>query len=258
MRIVSRCFLVTAAVSLFSYAAMAQTGSTPPPAPADALPDAPSVTAQITVAPLPTGPFAVIDTSMGRLTCQLFSKESPLATENFVGLANGTKAWTDPVSHQKVTGKPFYNGTTFHRVIPGFMIQGGDRLGDGSGDAGYFFPNETTPGLTFDIPGRLAMANAGRDTNGTQFFVTVAPQPALNGGYTIFGQCDQPSIDVATSIAGVPRNGSDKPDTAVTIKEVTIVPVGAAMPPLPPGPKNITPENQPPIGPPRDPAPGRR
>ena len=145
------------------------------------LPDAPSATAQIVPPAVPTGPTVVFDTTMGRLTCKLFSQQSPVAVANFIGLAEGSKTWTDPVTQQKVTGKPFYDGTTFHRVIPTFMIQGGDRVGDGSGDAGYFFDNENTPGLTFDVPGRLAMANAGANTNGTQFFITEQAHPELNG-----------------------------------------------------------------------------
>ena len=151
---------------------------------------------------------------MGRLVCKLFSEQSPLAAANFIGLAEGTKPWVDPVTKEKMTGKPFYDGTTFHRVIPGFMIQGGDRVGDGSGDAGYFFDNESTPGLSFDVPGRLAMANAGPNTNGTQFFITEQAYPDLNGGYTIFGQCDEPSTVLVASITHVARNSSDKPADA--------------------------------------------
>ena len=220
------------------------------------LPDAPSATVpQTPPAPVPTGPTAVIDTTMGRLTCKLFAVQSPLATANFIGLAEGTKTWTDPTTQKKVTGKPFYNGTTFHRVIPGFMIQGGDRVGDGSGDAGYFFDNESTPGLDFDVPGRLAMANAGRNTNGTQFFITEQPVAQLNGGYTIFGQCDDASVTLVAAIARVDRNSSDKPNTPVVINKVTIVREGQPLPPIPPGPQNIVPEGQPPISAPKTPAP---
>ncbi len=212
------------------------------------LPDAPSATAQVQPAPTPTGPTAVIDTTMGRLTCKLFSKESPMAVANFIGLAEGTKPWVDPVTHEKVTGRSYYAGTTFHRVIPGFMIQGGDRMGDGSGDAGYFFDNELTPGLKFDEPGRLAMANAGPNTNGTQFFVTEQAVPQLDGGYTIFGQCDAHSTLLVATIARVPRNSNDKPVAPVTITKITIVRDGQPMPPPPP---SETPADQPPVGPPR-------
>ncbi len=181
----------------------------------------------------PTGPTVVFDTSMGRLTCRLYDKQSPLATENFIGLATGTKDWTDPDTGQKVHKKPYYDGTTFHRVIPGFMIQGGDRKGDGSGDAGYYFDNENTPGLDFSVGGRLAMANAGPNTNGTQFFITEVPYPDLNGKYTIFGQCDTHTQLMVATIARVDRNSNDKPLTPVTINKVTIVREGQPLPPSP-------------------------
>lgn len=218
------------------------------------LPDAPSAAAQIKPPPVPTGPTVVFDTTMGRMVCKLFSEQSPLAVANFIGLAEGTKPWVDPVTKEKMTGKPFYDGTTFHRVIPGFMIQGGDRIGDGSGDAGYFFDNENTPGLGFDVPGRLAMANAGPNTNGTQFFITEQAYPTLNGGYTIFGQCDEPSTVLVASITHVERNSSDKPLTPVVLNKVTIVREGKPMPPLPPAARNIVPEGQPPISAPKGPA----
>jgi peptidyl-prolyl cis-trans isomerase A (cyclophilin A) len=197
------------------------------------LPDAPGPTAKFAPPAVPSGPTVVLDTSMGRLTCQLFDQQAPIASANFIGLATGTKDWVDPDTQQRHHGVPFYNGTIFHRVIPGFMIQGGDRTGTGAGDAGYMFKNETYPGLTFSVPGRLAMANAGPDTNGTQFFVTEAPQPSLDGGYTIFGQCDAPSVTVVSAITHVPRNADDKPYQAVTLKKVTIVPQGQPLPPDP-------------------------
>jgi peptidyl-prolyl cis-trans isomerase A (cyclophilin A) len=181
---------------------------------------------------------------MGRLTCKLFSKEAPETVANFIGLATGTKTWTDPVTQQKVTGKPFYDGTTFHRVIPGFMIQGGDRLGTGEGDAGYFFNDEFSPSLRFDVPGRLAMANAGPGTNSSQFFITEVPEPVLNDKHTIFGQCDAHSVLLVASIARVERNAQDKPITPVTINKVTIVPEGQPIPPDPaaaPAPPNPPP-----------------
>lgn len=209
------------------------------------LPDAPSAAAQVRPAPVPTGPAVVIDTSMGRLTCKLFSAEAPVASANFIGLAEGTKPWTDPVTHEKVTGKSYYNGTTFHRVIPQFMIQGGDRAGDGTGDAGYFFDNEIVPGLNFDQPGRLAMANAGPNTNGTQFFITEQAVPQLDGKYTIFGQCDAHSVLIEATIARVERNPEDKPRTPVIINKVTIVREGQPMPPLPPAAPSAVPDNQP-------------
>ena len=200
------------------------------------LPDSPGATIQPKVAAVPTGPTVVMDTTVGRLTCKLFDKEAPLAAANFIELAEGTKDWVDPNNGKKVHGQRFYDGTTFHRVIPGFMIQGGDRKGDGSGDAGYYFDNEVSPNLTFDVAGRLAMANAGPNTNGTQFFVTEAPQPELDGKYSIFGQCDDNSVTLVAAIARVDRNSSDKPTTDVVLKKVTIVREGQPMPPLPPSP----------------------
>jgi len=198
-----------------------------------ALPDAPSTTAHEAPAAAPTGPTVLFDTSMGRLTCQLFSKEAPNTVANFIGLATGTKAWTDPITQEKVTGKPFYDGTLFHRVIPSFMIQGGDRLGTGTGDPGYYFEDEFSPALRFDVPGRLAMANSGPNTNGSQFFITEDPVPQLNGKHTIFGQCDAHSVLLVGSIARVERNADDRPLTPVTLNKVTIVPVGQPLPPEP-------------------------
>lgn len=198
-----------------------------------ALPDSPGAAVQARVPPTPTGPTAVLDTTAGRLTCKLFSNEAPLASNNFIQLAEGTKDWVDPNTTKKVHGQRFYDGTTFHRVIPGFMIQGGDRKGDGSGDAGYYFDNEVLPNLTFEVAGRLAMANAGPNTNGTQFFITEQPQPELDGKYTIFGQCDEHTVLLVASIARVDRNSSDKPSTDVVVKKVTIVREGQPMPPEP-------------------------
>jgi peptidyl-prolyl cis-trans isomerase A (cyclophilin A) len=217
----------------------------PPSAPAAAasqdLPDAPSTVSHAKAPPEPTGPTVVIDSSMGRMVCKLFDKIAPVASANFIGLAEGTKDWTDATTLKKIHGQPFYNGVTFHRVIPGFMIQGGDRLGTGNGDAGYLFANEIDPSLNFDVAGRLAMANAGpgpdgTGTNGSQFFITEVPYPDLNGGYTIFGQCDAHSVLVVASIARVDRDAQDKPREAVTINKITVVRDGQPMPPPPAGP----------------------
>jgi peptidyl-prolyl cis-trans isomerase A (cyclophilin A) len=199
----------------------------------DQLPDAPSTVAHEAAPATPTGPTVLFDTTMGRMTCRLFSKEAPATVANFIGLATGTKPWTDPVTSEKITGKPFYDGTTFHRVIPDFMIQGGDRLGTGAGDPGFYFNDEFSPALRFDVPGRLAMANSGPNTNGSQFFITESPVQQLNGIHTIFGQCDAHSVLIAASIARVERNAQDKPLTPVTINKVTIVPEGQPIPPLP-------------------------
>jgi peptidyl-prolyl cis-trans isomerase A (cyclophilin A) len=200
---------------------------------ADQLPDAPSTVVHEVAPATPTGPTVLFDTTMGRMTCRLFGKEAPNTVANFIGLATGTKPWTDPVTSEKVASKPFYDGTTFHRVIPDFMIQGGDRLGTGAGDPGYYFNDEFSPALRFDVPGRLAMANSGPNTNGSQFFITESPVPQLNGIHTIFGQCDAHSVLIAASIARVERNAEDKPLTPVTINKVTIVPEGQPHPPPP-------------------------
>jgi peptidyl-prolyl cis-trans isomerase A (cyclophilin A) len=207
-----------------------------PPSSADALPDAPSTTSDAKPPVVPTGPTVVIDTTMGRLTCRLYDKQAPVTVANFMGLAEGSKDWTDPKTLKKVHGEPFYNGTTFHRVIPGFMIQGGDRLGDGRGDPGYLFQDEFDPTLAFDEPGRLAMANSGPNTNGSQFFITEVPVPQLNGKHTIFGQCDAHTVLLVASIARVQRDDNDKPVTPVVINKVTIVRDGQPMPPEPPQP----------------------
>ncbi len=242
-------------LALFSAAATAQTTPTPPattppaaatptataPATTDALPDAPSAIAHEVPPPVPTGPTVVIDTTMGRLTCKLFEKEAPLTVANFIGLATGTKTWTDPVTLQKMTGVPFYDGTTFHRVIPGVMIQGGDRLGTGMGDAGFYISDEISPSLRFDVPGRMAMANSGPGTDGSQFFITQDATPQLNGSYTIFGQCDPHTVLMVTGITLVDRNSEDKPLTPVVMSKVTIVPEGQPLPPLPSEPAQAAP-----------------
>ena len=201
------------------------------PAAAQELPDSPGT--QTAPALEPTGPTAVLDTSMGRITCRLFDKQAPVTVANFIGLAEGTKDWSDPATHEKKHGKPLYDGTTFHRVIPGFMAQGGDPLGTGMGDPGYYIRDEIDPSLMFDVPGRLAMANSGPNTDGSQFFVTEEVQPDLNGHYTVFGQCDPSSVLVVKTITRVERDGRDKPLMPVVLKKVTIVPVGQPLPPPP-------------------------
>jgi len=195
------------------------------------LPEAPTPAAPPEV--LPNGPHVVMDTTMGRITCQFFQKEAPVAVANFIGLADGTKEWTNPVTHQIERHKPFYDGTIFHRVIPEFMIQGGDPSGTGMGGPGYSFDDEFDPNLNFNKAGRLAMANSGPNTNGSQFFITEQPYPTLDQHYTIFGQCDDASIDVVKAIARVPRDENDRPYTPVVLKKVTVVPVGAPIPPMP-------------------------
>ena len=170
-------------------------------------------------------PTAIIDTTAGKMRCTLFPDKAPIGVANFTALANGTKDWINPVSHAKKHGVPLYDGTIFHRVIPDFMIQGGDPAGTGAGDPGYKFKNETSPDLKFDRPGRLAYANAGPDTNGSQFFITEVPYASLNGGYTIFGQCDAATIALEKQIARMARDpGNDRPFRPVKIIHITVVP----------------------------------
>jgi len=165
--------------------------------------------------------YAIFETNQGRIKCQLYPDKAPKTVANFVGLAEGTKEWTDPRTKENVK-KPFYDGLIFHRVIPGFMIQGGDPLGNGTGGPGYEFEDEFDPALRFDQPGRLAMANAGSPNfTGSQFFITVAPTPHLNDKHTIFGQVVE-GQDVANKIANVPRDSQDKPLQPVIIEKVTI------------------------------------
>jgi peptidyl-prolyl cis-trans isomerase A (cyclophilin A) len=201
--------------------------------PADDLPDAPQATAAALIHP--NGPSVVMDTSMGRITCQFYQRQAPKAVANFIALAEGTKDWTDPVTGKVQHHKPLYDGTTFHRVIPEFMIQGGDPAGTGMGDPGYKFNDEFDPNLNYDQPGKLAMANSGPNTNGSQFFITEAPFMDGNQHYTLFGQCDDSSVEVVKTIARVRRDSQDKPIDPVILKKVTIVREGQPMPPSPAG-----------------------
>jgi peptidyl-prolyl cis-trans isomerase A (cyclophilin A) len=198
------------------------------PKPSEPLPDAPQATAAAMIHP--NGPTVVMDTSMGKITCQFFEKQAPKTVANFIDLAQGKKDWTDPQTHKKMHNKPLYDGTVFHRVIPEFMIQGGDPTGTGMGDPGYTFEDEFDPNLNFDVPGRLAMANSGPGTNGSQFFITEAPTEHLNQHHTIFGQCDDASVNVVKTIARVERDPSDKPVTPVVLQKVTIIPKGQPVP----------------------------
>jgi peptidyl-prolyl cis-trans isomerase A (cyclophilin A) len=227
------------AIAALAAVAVAQESTKPAEEP---LPDAPQATAAAQIRP--NGPTVVMDTSMGRLTCQFFEKEAPKTVANFIALAEGKKDWTDPKTQQKMHNKPLYDGTTFHRVMPEFMIQGGDPTGTGMGDPGYTFEDEFNPDLNFDVPGRLAMANSGPNTNGSQFFITEVPTEHLNQHHTIFGQCDEPSINVVKSIARVERDPNDKPVTAVVLQKVTIVPEGQAPPPAPAAPAQPSPAPQ--------------
>ena len=161
---------------------------------------------------------ATIETSMGAFHCQLFDDKAPATVANFVGLATGKKPWRNPQTRATETGKPFYDGLTFHRVIPGFMIQGGDPMGTGGGDPGYEFADEVNNGLTMK-PGTLAMANRGPNTNGSQFYITEESPTQLENKYSIFGLCKE--VDLVKKIAGVPRNRADRPDVPVTITKIT-------------------------------------
>jgi peptidyl-prolyl cis-trans isomerase A (cyclophilin A) len=168
-----------------------------------------------------SGPLtAKIETTLGTFNCELYDKQAPKTVANFVGLARGTRPWKDPKTGKWVEKKPFYDGLIFHRVIPGFMIQGGDPVGVGTGNPGYRFEDEFSPELKFDKPGLLAMANAGPGTNGSQFFITEGTPQHLTGRHTIFGLCEPMSL--VTKITGVKRGPRDKPETDVVMKKVTI------------------------------------
>jgi peptidyl-prolyl cis-trans isomerase A (cyclophilin A) len=165
---------------------------------------------------------ATLHTTKGDIKVTLFPDQAPKTVRNFTGLAEGTKEWVHPKLNAKSMA-PLYDGTIFHRVIPGFMIQGGDPLGTGTGGPGYRFEDEANPELTFDRPYLLAMANAGPNTNGSQFFITVAPTAWLNFKHTIFGEvADQESRDVVDLIAAVPTGAQDRPVENVVINSITI------------------------------------
>ncbi|MBJ6765546.1 peptidylprolyl isomerase [Myxococcaceae bacterium JPH2] len=164
--------------------------------------------------------FATLKTSEGAIVVRLFSKDAPKTVANFVGLATGEKEWRDPKSGA-MSKKPLYDGTVFHRVIPDFMIQGGDPTGTGMGNPGYRFEDEFQSGRRFDKKGLLAMANGGPNSNGSQFFITVSTPDYLSGRHTIFGEVVQ-GYDVAEKIAHVKRDGRDRPQTPVVISQVVL------------------------------------
>ncbi len=166
------------------------------------------------------GTYAIFETSLGSIVCRLFEKEAPKTVENFMGLAEGSKEFRDARGGQKVK-RPFYNSLIFHRVIPDFMIQGGCPLGTGTGGPGYSFADEFHPSLRHDRPGKLSMANAGPNTNGSQFFITVAATPWLDNRHTIFGEVVE-GQDVAVKISALPRDSSDRPRQPVVIQKVRI------------------------------------
>jgi peptidyl-prolyl cis-trans isomerase A (cyclophilin A) len=221
MRTLMHSLVLIMSMSLLS-AAQATSPAQPTPKPPVRKPAAttPAATAE---------PTAIIHTTAGDLHCTLLPKIAPIGVENFIGLSNGSKDWTSPVSHAKKHGVALYDGTIFHRVIPEFMIQGGDPAGNGMGDPGYKFKNETSPTVTFDRPGRLAYANSGPDTNGSQFFITEVPYPSLNGKYTIFGECDDAAVELVKTIARMATDG-ERPLRPVKITHIETHHTGAAAP----------------------------
>jgi peptidyl-prolyl cis-trans isomerase A (cyclophilin A) len=229
-------FIVSALLSMSALAVWAQ--SSPQAAPAAKPPSGATTVHHAAAGP----PAAIIETTVGKLTCTLFPDKAPIGVANFIGLATGTKDWKNPVSGVTKHGVPLYDGTIFHRVIAGFMIQGGDPKGDGTGDPGYAFKNEVSSDLLFDKPGRLAYANAGPNTNGSQFFITEEAQPHLNGGYTIFGQCDDASVALVKQIAHMATDPmNDRPFRPVKIVHITIVHHAVAATPATPAKKPAAP-----------------
>jgi peptidyl-prolyl cis-trans isomerase A (cyclophilin A) len=163
---------------------------------------------------------ATIHTNKGAFTVRLMPEHAPKTVENFTGLATGSRGWTDPRDGESKSSA-LYPGTIFHRVIPGFMVQAGDPTGTGRGGPGYEFEDEVEGGPSFDRPGLLAMANAGPGTNGSQFFVTVAATPWLDGKHTIFGEVTD-GYDVVEAISGVPTGAQDRPVDDVVIDRIEI------------------------------------
>jgi peptidyl-prolyl cis-trans isomerase A (cyclophilin A) len=166
------------------------------------------------------GVYARFETTEGTFTIRLFDKEAPQTVANCVGLAEGTKEWTDPVTGEKKKD-PFYDGVIFHRIISGFMIQGGDRLGQGTGGPGFHFADEFHPSLRHDRAGILSMANAGPNSNGSQFFITLAPTPHLDRRHSVFGAVVE-GMDVVRRIGSVPTGRQDRPVSPVVINKLTI------------------------------------
>ncbi len=181
--------------------------------------------AQATAGLSGSGPItAHINTSMGQISCHLYDDKAPVTVANFIGLATGKRSWVDPNTNTWVN-RPAYDGTTFHRIIKNFMIQGGDPKGNGSGEPGYTIPDEMWAGGKHDRAGLLCMANRGKNTNGAQFFITESDGPSVKaldgyGTYTIFGECSP--VSLVHTIAAVPTAAGDRPQTPVTINSVTI------------------------------------
>ena len=227
--------MIVISASMFS----GQAAASKPAAPAKPSTAAKPATTTATAAK----PTAIIDTAAGKMTCTLFPDKAPIGVANFIGLATGTKDWKNPVSGATKHGVPLYDGTIFHRVIPQFMIQGGDPAGTGSGaDPVAPFKNEVSPDLKFDQPGRLAYANAGPNTNTSQFFITEVALTGqqgdmLNGKYTIFGQCDEATVALVKQIARMSTDTNDRPYRPVKISHITILKAGATRPAATPAKK---------------------
>ncbi len=239
-------FVVAAAAAVLPAALLCQTTATKSTSPGNTMkPTTRSIQSVLPPVDLPSEPgtYAVFYTSLGNFVCRLFPEDAPKAVANFIGLATGTKAWTDPITHQ-LKHTPLYSGTQFHRVIPDFMIQGGDPAATGMGSPGYQFPDEFGPHHDFSKPGILAMANSGPNTNGSQFFVTVSGSTPthLNGKHTIFGEVVS-GQDVVDNISKVPRDGNDKPNTPVRLIRVAIkkVPAPGSTPAAKPAAKPTAP-----------------
>jgi len=233
MAIPAMIFLAALAASAQSSSATQATPAAKPSTAAKPATGAKPATTAVHAAP--AKPTAIIETTAGKMACTLFPDKAPIGVANFIGLATGTKDWKNPVSGATKHGVPLYDGTIFHRVIPEFMIQGGDPAGTGSGaDPVAPFNVEASADLLFDRPGRLAYANTGRPTsNSVQFFITEVPTPHLNGGYTIFGQCDDATVALVKQIArmAVDPATDHKPFRPVRINHITINRGGAAPKP---------------------------
>jgi cyclophilin family peptidyl-prolyl cis-trans isomerase len=215
----------TLALASYAVAQDAPTPNAPPPGEAPATPAAGDLPED--ARGLEDGLYARLDTSMGVMILRLEYKRAPETVANFVGLIEGTKPWKDPRTRDEQRGRPFYDGLTFHRIIDGFMIQGGCPLGSGMGDPGYRFRDEFHPQLRHDGPGVLSMANSGRNTNGSQFFITLGPTPHLDDKHSIFGRIVR-GDDVLRAIGKVPTGEGAKPNTPVVIRKATVLRVGPA------------------------------
>jgi peptidyl-prolyl cis-trans isomerase A (cyclophilin A) len=237
-------------LSAFSLTAAGQGPGTSPSPTIKRAPHTPPKTVSLAAPAKPL--VAILHTTAGDMKCELFTGQAPKTVANFTGLAQGTKRWKNPATGKQVVGKPLYDGVIFHRVIPNFMIQGGDPSGSGSGDVGFEFQDELRADLLFDKPGRLAMANHGPNTNSSQFFITEEAVPFLNPcldeggctrgsrhvdkntGYTIFGQCDDVTVELVKKIARMPCQGgapcdgrNSRPQDPVKIKHVEIQNAGS-------------------------------